>query len=298
MKKIAAVVVTYNNTEMLNNLLVDLHNQTRPLDEFIVIDNSITDTTKDMITDKFSDITYFRLTGNQGSAGGFHEGLKSALVNNDLIWTLDDDVRLNNDSLESLLIDLESLNHVKNIGVIRSGGTIDSEGLPNEMDMYTWRGTLFIADAVKQVGLPKKKYFIYGEDLEYSIRLKKNGFSLYWAPSSAIREVRDEKTKKNVFGINRKIYKDSFRFYYAFRNEIYIYTRHWYPVKLFKIFFYACKVLLYIIFFDKTNCFNKIYAITSGIFDGIRGRLGKNINFIPSKQPPTKSLALKQDSTF
>ena len=131
-----------------------------------------------------------------------------------MIWTLDDDVRLNNDSLESLLIDLESLNHVKNIGVIRSGGTIGSEGLPNEMDMYTWRGTLFIADAVKQVGLPKKKYFIYGEDLEHSIRLKKNGFSLYWAPSSAIREVRDEKTKKNVFGINSRIYKDSFRFYY------------------------------------------------------------------------------------
>ena len=79
MKKIAAVVVTYNNTKMLNDLLMDLHNQTRPLDEFIVIDNSIRDTTKDMITDKFPDITYIRLTGNQGSAGGFHEGLKSAL---------------------------------------------------------------------------------------------------------------------------------------------------------------------------------------------------------------------------
>ena len=85
MKKIAAIVVTYNNTEMLNNLLEDFHNQTRPLDEIIVIDNSAMEETKDMVAAKYPDVTYIGLTENQGSAGGFHEGLKVGLVNNDFM---------------------------------------------------------------------------------------------------------------------------------------------------------------------------------------------------------------------
>ena len=282
MKKIASVVVTYNNAEMLNNLLVDLEKQTRPLDEIIVIDNSTTDATKNMVAERYSEIKYIRLIENQGSAGGFYEGLKAALKSNDLIWTLDDDIRLNADSLERLLEDLKTLNHLNNIAVIRSGGSFDSKGIPKEMDFYTWRGTLFRSDAIKKVGLPEKKYFIYGEDLEHSIRLKKRGFTLYWAPSSIIREDRDDKTTNKIFGINSRIYMDSFRFYYAFRNEIYIYSRYWCPAKLLRISIYASKVLLYMIFIDRTNSFKKIYAIASGVFDGFRGRLGRNIKFLPN----------------
>ena len=283
MKKIAAVVVTYNNREMLNDLLMDFSKQTRPLDEIIVIDNSLIDATKDMIAEKYPNITYIKLAENQGSAGGFHEGLKTALVNNDLIWTLDDDIRLKNDSLERLLNDLSSLNHLNNIAAIRSGGSYDQKGVPKEMDLYTWRGTLFNTDAIKKVGLPEKKYFIYGEDLEHSIRLRKAGFVLYWGPSSSIREVREGKTNKKVLGIKSRVYFDSFRFYYAFRNEIYIYTRYWYPIKLIKTLLYGLKVLLYIILFDKTKLFKMICVITYGITDGILGKLGKNSYFLPSK---------------
>ena len=57
MKKIAAVVVTYNNIEMLNDLLVDLYKQTKPLDEIIVIDNSITDATANMIEVNYPDVS-------------------------------------------------------------------------------------------------------------------------------------------------------------------------------------------------------------------------------------------------
>ena len=222
------------------------------------------------------------LDENQGSAGGFHEGLKAAHKKNDLIWTLDDDIRLNADSLESLLMDLKTLYHFNKIAVIRSGGSFDSEGTPKEMDLYTWRGTLFRSDALKKVGLPEKKYFIYGEDLEHSMRLKKSGFSLYWAPSSIIREDRDDKSVNKIFGKNSRIYLDSFRFYYAFRNEIYIYTRYWCPARLFRIFLYAWKVLFYMIFIDRTNNLKKIYAIVLGVFDGFRGRLGKNLEFTPN----------------
>ena len=170
---------------------------------------------------------------------------------------------------------------LKIIGVIRSGGSMDSKGIPKEMELYTWRGSLFNVYALRQVGLPKKEYFIYGEDLEHAIRLERNGFSLYWAPSSKMIEVRDGKTNKSVFGETRRVYLEPFRFYYAFRNEIHVYLRYWYPRKLIRIALYAFKTIIFILVFQTTKRMEKIAAIFAGILDGIRGKLGKNIKYLP-----------------
>ena len=151
MKKVAAVIVTYNNAEMLNDLLMDLCRQTVPLNEIIVIDNSGNENTAKIVTAKYPNVRYIRLEENQGTAGGFHEGMKAALENNDLIWTFDDDVRIDNDSLENLLLDLKGLNPLKIIGVIRSGGSMDSKGIPKEMELYTWRGSLFNVYALREI---------------------------------------------------------------------------------------------------------------------------------------------------
>ena len=62
MKKIAAVVVTYNRKEKLIKNLSCLKNQTRRLDKIYVIDNASTDGTKEIFNSTSDElIEYIRL---------------------------------------------------------------------------------------------------------------------------------------------------------------------------------------------------------------------------------------------
>lgn len=282
MKKLAAVIVTYNNSEMLSHLMQDIAVQTRRPDEVIIVDNASSDGTDDMILQDFLDVTYLKLAENQGTAGGYLEGLKLAMKSNDLIWTLDDDVRLRNDSLEKLLKGLENLEYSGKVAAVRSVGHPNPEALPGEMELYTWRGTLMKADALRKVGLPHRKYFIYGEDLEHSLRLKKNGYTFFWIPSSGCFETREGKISDTLLGKPFRIYPDPFRFYYAFRNEFYIYLRYKQPMRCLRTVLYALKVTVYILISEHSNGLEKLKAIMAGFIYGFLGKLGKNAKYLPS----------------
>jgi rhamnopyranosyl-N-acetylglucosaminyl-diphospho-decaprenol beta-1,3/1,4-galactofuranosyltransferase len=119
---VAAVIVTYNNPEMLQNLLSDLQSQSRPLDEVIIIDNSEDDKAEYIVKAKFPTVNYFRMPENNGSAGGYNEGMKKAVQKNALIWTLDDDVALRRDTLEKLISGMYGLDFRYSVGAVRSVG--------------------------------------------------------------------------------------------------------------------------------------------------------------------------------
>ena len=116
MTKVAAVIVAYNNKEMLRSLILDLYAQTRKLDEIIVIDNGSIDGTSSMMASEFSIVRYVQFEKNKGSAGGFHEGIKIACERNDLIWLLDDDVSVDREALSFLLNRIELLNKKDKVG--------------------------------------------------------------------------------------------------------------------------------------------------------------------------------------
>lgn len=281
MKKVAGVIVTYNNVDMLKDLLCDLLAQTRPLDEIIVVDNASSDGTEKMLKREFPRLRYIRLAENTGSAGGYYEGIKAAIENNDFIWTLDDDVSLKNDSLDKVLKEFNKLENYGKVGAVRSVSEKYRQSMATKIDFFAWRGTLIKTEAVKDAGLPRRDYFIYSDDLEYSLRLAKKGYIFYWVPLSKCNERRiSRKTNNKIFGKAIKIYSEPFRLYYAFRNEIATCLRYKCLNRLTRILLYALKVSLYILFFYKRNCLEKLKAIMEGLRDGFRGRLGKNIKYL------------------
>ena len=156
--------------------------------------------------------------------------------------------------------------------------------VPTEFEFFTWRGSLIRSDVVNRFGLPTKEYFIYGEDLEYSLRMRENGYKCYWIPSSRCVEIRDGKTDDKFLGKSVKIYPHRFRLYYAFRNEFNIYLRYRCPIRFLRTFLYALKVMLYVLIAERLNGAGKIRAIITGFIDGFRGRLGKNIRYLPEKE--------------
>lgn len=279
--RVVSVIVTYNNASMLKILLEDLLNQTRQPDEIIVIDNASSDPTEPMVRGLFPEIHYVRLIENTGSAGGYYEGIKLASENNDLVWTLDDDVGLRNDTLQNLLEGIESVESLGKVGALRSVGECHSGSIPTKMDAFAWRGTLIKVDAIKEVGLPIKEYFMYGEDLEYSLRLSKKGYSFFWIPGSIAIEKRAGKISGKLLTKEVIFYPDPFRLYYAFRNEIHMYLRYKSFIKATKVILYGAKVILYLIRNEGWKGLNKVIAIIRGILDGLVFKTGKNIKYLP-----------------
>lgn len=275
-EKITAVIVTHNNAQMLKELLQDVLAQTRLPDEIIIVDNASRDGTERMLKDNFPNFKYIRLMQNEGTAGGFFEGIKVASEISDFIWTLDDDIRVPRDSLEELILGFKNLEGLKNIAIARSIGKENSLSSPQEMDAFTWRGSLIKSGIFKRLGLPKREFFIYGEDAEYSLRLKENGYSLFWIPASLCIEKRtDDKIKYTLFGVELIVYTQGFRLYYAFRNAIHIYLKYRNFKKLIHTFFYGAGVVFCVILYEGLKGLSKVKAIQRGIFDGLRGKLGR-----------------------
>jgi rhamnopyranosyl-N-acetylglucosaminyl-diphospho-decaprenol beta-1,3/1,4-galactofuranosyltransferase len=285
-EKICAVIVTFNNVSMLANLLNDLHIQSRLPDEVLVVDNASLDQTESMVKVNYPAVNYIKLEENLGSAGGYYEGIKRAIESSDFIYTLDDDVCLKPDTLSEIVKGFQLLEKSlpSRIGAVRSVGKGHPEEVPTKLDICPWRGTLFKTSIVQEAGLPSPDYFLYGEDLEYSLRLTKKGYSFYWIPASICQERPREqngKTHEIVLGEKSIRYQDSFRLYYAFRNEIAIYLHYHRVFKLFHTVMYAMKVILMILASEGWNGQKSIRAVKNGVIDGLSGRLGKNLSYTP-----------------
>ena len=251
------------------------------VDEIVVVDNASSDGTEHEVAANYPTVKYVRLSENTGSAGGYYEGIRTASATADLIWTLDDDVRLEKRTLECLVRGLETLQASRWIGAVRCVGERHSSPLPTELEIVPWRGTLFPIDVIRAGGLPKRDYFLYGEDLEYSLRLRRLGYAFFWIPASKCVERRQGKTRFTLYGRPSETYGSHFRLYYAFRNEVYIYLTYRYFLRLSRTLLYALKVVAYLCVVERTRSGHKIVAIARGIRDGFSHRLGKNRDYTP-----------------
>lgn len=285
MERVTAVIVTFNNALMLRHLLADLRMQTRPPNETLVVDNASFDNTELVVKSCRPPVIYVRLLENEGSAGGYHEGIRTAMRTADLIWTLDDDVRLDSRSLEFLLRGFRGLQNSRRVGAVRCVGEHHASVVPTALEFVPWRGTLFPVEAIRAAGLPKKEYFLYGEDLEYSIRLRKLAYTFYWIPGSRCIERRKGKADFELLNRPGEVYTTPFRLYYAFRNEVSAFLEHRYFVRLVRTLMYAIKVVLYFVLRERSASRDKITAIAQGVRDGLSYRLGRNPAYVPSVGP-------------
>lgn len=192
-EKIAAVVVTFNRLLLLQECIAALKMQTRQPDEIVIINNGSTDGTAEWLSGQ-TGITVITQP-NAGSSGGQYTGVKYAVDNKyDWVWCMDDDTVPTPDTLRALI----SSNYFKPASAFLCSvvlwkdetfhkmnqpqlkdGTYENEYHSNlsssEVNYCSFVSVLINTLAVKTVGYPLKKMFIWYDDLEYTIRLRKYG---------------------------------------------------------------------------------------------------------------------------
>ncbi len=283
MKKVGVIIVTYNRAAHLRPLIEQVLAQTRPPDEIIVIDNASIDDTPAVVA-AFAGVRYVRFPENQGSAGGYREGVRLAFEKNDLSWLLDDDLLVSPDALATLIRWEETLSASESVGALRSfaGTKIDSDQ-PIRTTGFAWRGALLRKSAAEAVGLPRRDYFLYGEDIEYALRLTRAGYAIYLIPASRVlKRPTEDKEEIRFLGRVTVVYKDAFRLYYATRNQCNIFLEYRDLSNLFRTFLYLAKVIA-LLGINRQNASRfRIEAIVRGIRDGLTGRLGSNDSYVPT----------------
>lgn len=247
MNKIVAVVTTYNRLELLKENLYALLNQSYEQIDIIVVNNKSTDGTEEYVKNMDDPrIIYYNTGTNLGGAGGFSVGLKKAIEQGyDYAWVMDDDTIPTESALELVVRRAEELSG--NFSFLAStvywtDGTLFPMNYPRiapneqiypEIEKLRDDKLLPIVNCsfvgcyinlayAAKIGLPIADYFIYGDDAEYTTRLRKQA-PAYWVLDSTLVHKAPSKVGADV--VNASIDRVD-RFYLQTRNGVHLHRIH------------------------------------------------------------------------
>lgn len=229
METVTAVIVTYNRLADLKICLDSIRQQSRRPDAMLVVNNGSTDGTTEWLPTQ-TDLTVIN-QANLGGAGGFAAGIDGAFKSGATwLWCMDDDCIAAPDALEQLL---KSPNLGPCIKNSMSVSVRDDEELafyvdrPNRKyrrvsDMTSldlvygvasfFNGTLIHSEVVEKIGIPDRKLFIWGDEVEYMTRAQRMGFPVVTVPKSVFRHPPS-------FDRNGIPWPGAWKQYYAVRNQ-------------------------------------------------------------------------------
>lgn len=281
-----ALIVTCNRKGKLVTCLDAIRRQTVACDA-LVVDNASTDGTEEAVR-SFSglNVIYSNTGGNLGGAGGFAFGMRRALeLGYEGLWLMDDDVRPDPHALENLLA--AANRRQGEFGWLSSrcllpGGTVCPMNLqrsspfsainPGDLDgndpvrvrMASFVSLFLTTETVRRFGLPISEFFIWSDDLEYTRRISRD-LPCYAIPrSTVVHDIAGSAASNVAVDIPERIS----RYFYAFRNEFFVYRRE----GLRGIAYYLAKVgynLLRIVLKSQDRRLARTKAVLSGFLAGL-----------------------------
>lgn len=295
------IVVTYNRIELLKECISALFKQKYPIKQICIIDNASTDSTGEYLNyvstvDKRIKVIHEK--ENKGGAFGFWKGLRE-FKNDETDWAvmIDDDAILDIDFLFRIANAIKnnpqvhaftgtvitnnkiSLKHRKvhkNKWILYKYKMIPTEQYENDfyIDIASFCGLVIDQYIVNRIGLPMREYFIWQDDVEYSIRVRK--ITRILNISKALIYHKENNTENYIFE------KIPWKYYYGYRNLVHYTYRHGnilskalIVMQMFKnilcnvyklVFYYHCRELY----------FYNIKLIIYALRDGLSGNLGIN----------------------
>jgi rhamnopyranosyl-N-acetylglucosaminyl-diphospho-decaprenol beta-1,3/1,4-galactofuranosyltransferase len=194
-------------------------------------------------------VDYIRSEANLGGAGGFSlAALKAVATGADWVWMMDDDAEpADADCLATLIREAEARDLEAVVPLVVAPGHPDQlsfffrlDGkvshdraalekvgfLPN--DGHFFNGALIRSDVFFKVGLPDMRLFIRGDEVDFTIRLRKAGIRFGTVTTAAIMHPHAFSETKHVFGARWHVIvpEGAFKRYFYYRNRGYLIRRH------------------------------------------------------------------------
>lgn len=238
-RRVFGVLVTYRRAEQLAVSLDALAHQTLPIEHLVVVDNDPTPETRDLVLATFPRAEYVAAPENLGPAGGIALGMERLLglaSDDDWIATFDDDDPALDPTLYETLVAFGeqmlardprlAAVGVEGIRFDRRRGRVqwvpdDELREPVPVDSIGGRNfPTYRASAIRAVGVMREDLFFGFEELEFGLRLRSAGFTLY-VPGPiwhARREAQGMLARR--YTPSRRLGDLSWRRYYSLRNLV------------------------------------------------------------------------------
>jgi len=248
------------------------------------------------ITTKYP-LIFIQAGENLGFAGGNNIGIKYALAKNDFeyIWFLNNDTVIEKDTLSKMVQKFESYKKegkkvgilgskllyydrpniiqgiggiynkwfavAKHLGVFEEDkGQYDNEQILDKIDYVIGASMLVSKEFIKEVGLMCEDYFLYFEELDWTLRGKEKGYQLGYCWQSKVYHKEGGSIGSSSKGSDKSEIAD----YYGLRNRI-LFTKKFYPNYLWSVYLGFGVVILNRIKRKKTKSLLRIlkYIFTS-----------------------------------
>jgi GT2 family glycosyltransferase len=245
--KVAVIVLNWNGHDVLGDCLRSLNSLSYPAVETIVVDNASSDDSVKIVKNEFANCLLIENVVNVGFSAGNNQGIRMAFERgNDYIMLLNNDTILDRDCVTWLVERAES---DPKIGAVSpkiyfadprdrlwfAGGKFsywkgrngligyaqqdeDRYTQPGEMEFISGCALLASREVWQEVGELDELYFWAGEDVDWSLRLRKAGYKLFYEPRSQVwHRVSYSMLQSNG---------EAGRLYYYTRNNILYMWRH------------------------------------------------------------------------
>lgn len=240
-KRIGIVICNYNKSDYVKNCVSSLLKQSINYLDIYVVDNASTDNSIVVLQNNFEDqITIIYNEENLGGAGGFDRGIEYCMEQGyTYILLVDNDTYFDVNAVELMYQYLETHGSVgmcgagilqmKNPDYIQEiGGMVDyqfyglapnyrdqkiSNNIPEtvECDFLAACALLVRREVIEKIGVMRKDYFVYWDDIEWSRRCKDAGYRLV--------ALRDAHVWHN-WSANVLTKSNAFTEYYGRRNKL------------------------------------------------------------------------------
>ena len=277
-KNVAAIMVTYNRQDIVQEALDCLQAQTHQVAHIVIVDNNSSDDTIQVLLerkDKDPRISIVKSTENAGFGAGLALGMNWALanLNPDFMWLMDDDSYPVADALALLLKNtLEYQYDVLGLsGYILTMGSkkkVVPQSNSADVDFILIDNALVSIETIRKVGVPSGEFFMMCEDYDYCLRVKEAGFKLGVIKNNHV-------TRLNL-GSQKFSKATLWRGYYHSRNHLIILKRHFTFVRFVNYIIVQLKYLVASI--QAPDRGTRIRFRLIGVFHGLKSVTGKTLD--------------------
>lgn len=294
---LAIIIVNWNGYDDTILSLNSLRNLTYKNYEVIVVDNGSEDDSGDRLKLDFDEITLLKNSENLGFTGGNNRGLEYALEKDfDLVMLLNNDTVVTPNFVQPLVtaISKPEIGAVQpkilfnkereviwNVGShfnyfwfypkTRGGGKVDKGQYDRLMSIPWVTGCCFLISTslIREIGLLDDQFFIYYEDTDWSLRIRRQSLDLLVVPDSLIyHEVGSSHKKRSSDGEGNL---SPFAHYVTIRNHIFLLRKHHSVWNLPSgLIYQILKLIAYLAYFTLKGRPKKRRATLKGFWDGFK----------------------------
>ena len=256
--RLSVITVNYNGLHdtcaLLDHLTFD-HNDT----EVIVVDNGSANNEAETIAARYSNVKCVRSERNLGFAGGNNLGIRHA--HGKYLFFVNNDTEVSMDDIDRLIKRIDTSEHIgivcpkirfyygdrhiqyagftpmsritcRNRGIGYDEADIGQYDTPRQTAFAHGAAMMARRDTVNKVGLMPECYFLYYEEMDWSMMMKRNGYQIWYEPSATVYHKESQSTGAN----------SPLKTYYLTRNRLLFIKRNSEHFRLLSYLYMICIV--------------------------------------------------------